>query len=238
MDNMMTLAGALAQGLAIGFIIVVGLAVLVIAILFVIDRRQTEDAVRRNYPVIGRFRHLFTELGEFFRQYFFAMDREELPFNRAQRDWIKHAASGKGNTVAFGSTRALGIPGTPIFTNAAFPPISDARPETDPMVIGAGCPHPYKAPSMINISGMSYGSLSAPALEALSRGAREADMWMNTGEGGLSPYHLKGGCDVVFQIGTAKYGVRDADGNLSDEKLAEIAAHPEVKMFEIKLAQG
>ena len=90
------------QILAALFVIAVGLLVLVFVILFIIDRLQTKDAVRRNYPVLGRFRHIFTELGEFFRQYFFAMDREELPFNRAQREWIGRSASGEGNTVAFG----------------------------------------------------------------------------------------------------------------------------------------
>jgi glutamate synthase domain-containing protein 2 len=85
---------------------------------------------------------------------------------------------------------------------------------------------------------MSFGALSRPAVQALSRGCKEAGIWMNTGEGGLSPYHLEGGCDIVFQIGTAKYGVRDKDGNLSDEKLREAAAHKTVRMFELKLAQG
>jgi glutamate synthase domain-containing protein 2 len=85
---------------------------------------------------------------------------------------------------------------------------------------------------------MSYGAISRPAVEALSRGAQKAGVWLNTGEGGLSPFHLSGGCDLVFQIGTAKYGVRDADGGLSDDKLREVAAHPQVRMFEIKLAQG
>ena len=85
---------------------------------------------------------------------------------------------------------------------------------------------------------MSYGALSKVAVEALSRGAAEAGCWLNTGEGGLSPYHLSGGCDVVFQIGTAKYGVRDQDGRLSRDKLAEVAANENVRMFEIKLAQG
>jgi glutamate synthase domain-containing protein 2 len=94
------------------------------------------------------------------------------------------------------------------------------------------------APSFFNISGMSYGAISRPAVEALSRGAKEAGVWLNTGEGGLSPFHLEGGCDIVFQIGTAKYGVRDCDGNLSDEKLSEVAAHEQVRMFEIKLSQG
>jgi len=85
---------------------------------------------------------------------------------------------------------------------------------------------------------MSYGAISKPAVLALSNGARMAGCWMNTGEGGLSPYHLEGGADIVFQIGTAKYGVRDAEGNLNDDKLREVAAHPQVKMFELKLSQG
>jgi len=238
MGEMFDWVGFLFQALAIGFVLVVGAFAAVALMMFIADRSQTEDAVRRNYPVIGRFRHIFTELGEFFRQYFFAMDREELPFNRAQRDWIGRATKGKDSTIAFGSTRPLGIPGTPIFTNAAFPPIDGQFCETRPVTIGAGCPQPYVATSIINISGMSYGALSRPAIEALSKGAKEAGIWMNTGEGGLSPYHLSGGADIVFQIGTAKYGVRDAEGNLSDAKLREVAAHNQVRMFEIKLAQG
>ena len=223
---------------AVLFIFAIGLAVLATLVMFVIDRTQTGDAVRRNYPVVGRFRHIFTELGEFFRQYFFAMDREELPFNRAQRDYVKRATTGKGNTIAFGSTRNLAVPGTPIFVNAPFPPLDEQAAKTEPMQIGPYCRTPYMAPSIFNISGMSFGALSKPAVKALSRGAKQAGIWYNTGEGGLSPYHLQGECDLVFQIGTAKYGVRDEDGNLSDEKLREIAAHDTVRMFEVKMAQG
>src|SRR5690606_23002255 len=106
------------------------------------------------------------------------------------------------------------------------------------ITIGPYCEHPYTPNSIFNISGMSFGALSAPAVRALSRGAAAAGSWLTTGEGGLAPYHLEGGCDVVMQIGTAKYGVRDADGNLSDAKLREVAAHPQVKMFELKLSQG
>ncbi|MEL6647284.1 MAG: FMN-binding glutamate synthase family protein, partial [Pseudomonadota bacterium] len=109
--------------MALAFAAAFGLIVLVAFVFFIVDRTQTGDAIRRNYPVIGRFRHLFSELGEFFRQYFFAMDREELPFNRAQRNWVAQASSGKGNTVAFGSTRNIAVPGTPIFVNAPFPPL-------------------------------------------------------------------------------------------------------------------
>lgn len=224
--------------LATLFLIVIGIAVLLVLILFFIDRTQTHDAIRRNYPVIGRFRHLFTELGEFFRQYFFAMDREELPFNRAQRDWIARAAEGKGNTIAFGSTRSLSVVGTAVFANAPFPPLDDQFASSEPLLIGPDCAQPFQAKSFFNLSGMSFGALSKPAVQTLSRGAKAAGIWMNTGEGGLSPYHLEGGCDLVFQIGTAKFGVRDEDGNLSDEKLRDVAAHDAVRMFEIKLAQG
>ncbi|MBV6635543.1 MAG: FMN-binding glutamate synthase family protein [Mameliella sp.] len=234
----MEYAMAALQYLALFFVFMIGVAVALIIVMYVIDKTQTGDAIRRNYPVIGRFRALFTELGEFFRQYFFAMDREEMPFNRAQRNWIYNASSSKGNTVAFGSTRNLNVPGTPIFMNAVFPPLDDQYASTEPMMIGPYCREPYLAPSIYNISGMSYGAISKPAVQALSRGAKQAGVWLNTGEGGLSPYHLEGGCDIVYQIGTAKFGVRDQDGNLSDAKLKEVAANPNVKMFEIKLSQG
>ena len=224
--------------LVLVFVGLIGLFALLVVVLFVIDRTQTGDAIRRNYPVIGRFRHLFSELGEFFRQYFFAMDREELPFNRAQREWVGRASEGRGNTIAFGSTRNLNVPGTPVFVNAPFPPLSDQYTKSEPLVIGAGARVPFLAPSFFNISGMSYGAISKPAVEALSRGAKKAGVWLNTGEGGLTPFHLEGGCDIVFQIGTAKYGVRDDAGNLSDGRLREVAAHDVVRMFEIKLAQG
>ena len=226
------------QVLALIFVLVLGIALFLAVLFFVIDKFQSGDAIRRNYPVIGRFRGLFTKLGEFFRQYFFAMDREEMPFNRAQRDWIAHAARGKGNTIAFGSTRSLNVPGTPIFVPAAFPPLDDQFAVTEPMQIGPHAAIPYMARSIFNISGMSFGAISRPAVEALSRGAAKAGVWLNTGEGGLSPFHLTGGCDIVYQIGTAKYGVRDEEGNLSDDKLREVSANPHVKMFELKLAQG
>lgn len=226
------------EGLAVALIVAVGIAIAIVAVLFVIDRTQTQDAIRRNYPVVGRFRYVFSALGEFFRQYFFAMDREELPFNRAQREWVKHAGDGGSSTVAFGSTRNLTVPGTPIFTNAAFPPLDNQFAATAPLVIGPDARAPYAAKSIFNLSGMSYGAISKPAVQALSRGCAGADVWMNTGEGGLSPYHLEGDCDIVFQMGTAKFGVRDGAGKLDDDKLRKIAQTPQVKMIEIKLAQG
>ncbi|MDT8405395.1 FMN-binding glutamate synthase family protein [Sulfuriflexus sp.] len=220
------------------FIFFVGLFVLLIVVVFIRDVSQSRDAIRRNYPVIGRFRYVFSTLGEFFRQYFFAMDREEMPFNRAEREWVYKTASGKDNTMAFGSTKNLTPPGTPLFVNTTFPTLDEHATQPPPIIIGPQCPHPYEAKSLINVSAMSYGALSKPAIRALSRGAKLAGCWLNTGEGGLAPYHLEGGCDLVFQIGTAKYGVRNAEGQLDDDRLREIASNPQVRMFEIKISQG
>lgn len=220
------------------FVFIIGLVVLLVIVVFILDVTQNKHAIRRNYPVIGRFRYIFETLGEFFRQYFFAMDREELPFNRAQRSWVYRAAKNISNTRGFGSTRDLRSPGTVMFVNCPFPTLDEDAVETKAITIGEYCANPYTTDSLINVSGMSYGSISKPAVLALSRGAYQAGCWMNTGEGGLSPWHLEGGADLVMQIGTAKYGVRDKAGTLDINKVKEIAALPQVKMFEIKLSQG
>lgn len=217
---------------------VIGVGLLALVVMYFIDKRQTKHTIRRNYPVIGRFRYFFEKQGEFFRQYFFAMDREEMPFNRAERSWVYKAAKDVDRTIAFGSTRNLEQSGTVMFLNCPFPTLAEDAVDPEEQVIGQGCRVPYATKSLFNISGMSYGAISKPAVLALSHGAKIAGCWMNTGEGGLSPYHLEGGADIVFQIGTAKYGVRDGDGMLDDDKLREIAAHDQVKMFEIKMSQG
>ncbi len=222
---------------AVLFISALGLGLLVIAIMFVIDITQTKNAVRRNFPVLGRFRGFFSKLGEFFRQYFFAQDREEMPFNRAERDWIYRVSEQGSETVPFGSTRRL-TPGSVIFANGMFPKLHDEFVLHVPKIIGENTPNPYQPASYFNISAMSFGALSAPAVRALSHGAAMGECWLNTGEGGLSPYHLEGGCDLVFQIGTAKFGVRNPDSSLNPDKLREVCAHKQVKMIEIKLAQG
>jgi glutamate synthase domain-containing protein 2 len=220
------------------FVFALGVGALVIVVLFVLDITQTKHAIRRNFPVVGRFRYGFEHMGEFFRQYFFALDREEMPFNRAERSWVYRAAKGVDNTVAFGSTRDLRPTGTAIFVNCPYPVLDEDVAEPREVTVGPYCRSPYTTRSIFNISGMSFGAISKPAVLALSNGAREAGIWMNTGEGGLSPYHLEGGADIVFQIGTAKYGVRDEQGELSDIKLKEVAVHDQVKMFELKLSQG
>ncbi|MEW4983530.1 MAG: FMN-binding glutamate synthase family protein [Cycloclasticus sp.] len=220
------------------FIFTVGSFILYSLVLYIKDSTQKESTILRNYPLIGRFRFLFEKMGEFFRQYFFAMDREELPFNRAQRNWVYRAAKNLDSTIAFGSTKDLRQPGAIIFVNCPFPKLDHENAALGPMMVGPYCEKPYSTSSVFNISGMSFGAISKPAVQALSHGAKKAGCWFNTGEGGLSPYHLEGDCDLVYQIGTAKYGVRDKHGNLSNDKLKQVAQHQQIKMFEIKLSQG
>ncbi len=220
------------------FIFVIGSVAALIVTIYLIDRFQTKSTLRRNYPVLARFRYIFEHMGEFFRQYFFAQDREEMPFNRAERTWAYRAAKNIDSTVAFGSTRDLHRPGTVYFVNCPFPTLTEDAVEPAVVTIGPYCKHPYKTKSLFNISGMSYGAISIPAVLALSKGAKMAGIWMNTGEGGLSPYHLEGGADIVFQIGTAKFGVRKKTGGFDAEKLKKVSTHKQVKMFEIKLSQG
>jgi glutamate synthase domain-containing protein 2 len=224
--------------LATSFVVAVGTFALLVVFLFIADVGQTKDAIRRNYPVIGRFRYLFIRLGEFFRQYFFALDREELPFNRAERDWIYRSSAGVDNTVAFGSTRSLNPVGTVIFVNCPFPTLEEHAQDVPEVTFGPYTKVPYSCSSIINISAMSFGALSAPAIRALSKGAAVAGCWLNTGEGGIAPYHLEGGCDIILQIGTAKYGVRTPDGQLDEARLREIASLPQIRMVELKLSQG
>ena len=161
-----------------------------------------------------------------------------MPFNRAERSWVYRAAKATDTTVPFGSTRDLRPTGTILFVNCPYPTLERDAAEPRVMTIGPDCAKPYASDSFFNISGMSYGAISTPAVQALSNGARRAGCWMNTGEGGLSPHHLEGGADLVFQIGTAKYGVRTPEGELSPELLRRVASHEQVRMFEIKLSQG
>ena len=230
----MDMMGILSYGIGtlIGFAVLAG-----VAFLFVSDITQKKHGVLRNYPVIGHLRYFFEQLGEYFRQYFFAGDRDELPFNRSTRGWVYRLAKNEGGVIGFGSTYDLHQAGALIFVNHPFPVLEEERLPTPALTLGEGyAKQPFEARSIVNISGMSFGAISAPAVRSLSRGAAVAGCWMDTGEGGLSPHHLEGGCDVIMQIGTAKYGVRDAQGNLNPDRLVELSKV--VKAFEIKLSQG
>lgn len=222
--------------------VAVALVMLVLAALgaaYVRDTTQKRHTILRNYPLVGHFRYFFEALGEYFRQYFFLGDRDERPFDRSTRSWVYRLAKNEGGIVGFGSTYDLHQSGALIFVNAPFAILEDERLPTPPLVIGEDyCARPFLARAVVNVSGMSYGAISTPAIRALSQGAAQAGCWVNTGEGGLAPAHLEGGCDVIVQIGTAKYGVREADGSLSERRLRELAALDAVRAFEIKLSQG
>ncbi len=215
------------------------LVLLALAALYVHDRRQVAHTILRNYPVIGYFRYFAETLGEYMRQYQYLPDWSERPFNRLERGWVYRSAKGVSNLRSFGSENVPAF----VFRNAAFPLLDEEMRPYPGKQIGltegpGACRQPYFAKTYFNISGMSYGALSPAAVSALSRGAAIAGIWMATGEGGLAPAHLEGGCDIVMQMGTAKYGVRNPDGTLSETRLREIAEHPQVRMFEVKLAQG
>jgi hypothetical protein len=190
--------------------------------LYVQDVTQEKHAVLRNFPLVGHLRYFFESLGEYFRQYFFLGDREDMPFDRATRSWVYRMAKNEGGIIGFGSTYPIHEPGALVFVNAPFPsstPSSRSRPRCLSAKAIAG-----------RLSSAVAGQYQRhelwrhfrPAVRALSRGAAAAGCWLDTGEGGLSPYHLEGGCDIIFQIGTAKYGVRDESGQLSDERLREL----------------
>jgi glutamate synthase domain-containing protein 2 len=219
-------------------IVAVCFIALVVAV-YVHDVRQSHHTILRNFPVIGHFRYFAETWGEYMRQYQYLPDWAERPFNRLERSWVYRSAKGVSNLVSFGSENVPSF----IVRKAACPMLDEEKRSYPGKLIGvASGPgasrEPYVAQSFFNISGMSYGALSQAAVTALSKGAKLAGVWMSTGEGGLSKFHLEGGGDIVMQIGTAKYGVRDANGALSDDRLREIAACPQVKMFEVKLSQG
>jgi glutamate synthase domain-containing protein 2 len=207
--------------------------------IYIHDKRQTQHTILRNYPIVGHIRYFAETWGEFMRQYQYLPDWSERPFNRLERSWVYRSAKGVSNLISFGSENNPNF----VFRNAAFPVLEEEKRAWPGKLIGiaagpGSCETPFVAKNFFNISGMSYGALSHAAVTALSRGAKLAGVWMSTGEGGLSKFHLDGGGDIVMQIGTAKYGVREQDGSLSESRVKEIAAYPQIKMFEVKLAQG
>ncbi len=202
------------------------LGIAAIAVIFILDITQTKQAIRRNYPVIGRLRYLFEHLGVFSASTFSPWTARSCPLTAPSARRVVRSAKNVDPTLAFGSTKPINQPGTILFLNSMFPKLDEEAnlEKHEPIVFGAGfAEEPYTTYSVFHISAMSYGALSAPAIKALSTGAKNAGILLNTGEGGLAPYHLEGGCDLVFQIGTAKYGVRNEHGELCDTKLRELA---------------
>lgn len=212
------------------------------------DLVQKNHALLRNFPVLGHARYLLEAVGPELRQYIVAANDEERPFTRDQRRWVYASAKKENNYFGFGTDNDVEhTAGYPVIKHRTF---GRAIPASAPMsghevevpcakVIGAARNRPgaFRARSVVNISAMSFGSLSGNAIEALNRGAALADCLHNTGEGGISPYHRHGG-ELIFQIGTAYFGCRDDEGRFDLARLKDLVAGAPVRALEIKLSQG
>ena len=201
------------------------------------DILQKKQAIRRNYPIIGRLRYVMETLRPAIQQYFVESDLNGRPFSRRKRSLVYQRAKKVKETVPFGTQIDVYEEGYEWMIHSAYPldkKTMDPHPKVK--VGGADCKQPYDL-SLYNISAMSYGSLSANAVMAMNNGAKMGGFAHNTGEGGVSPYHKQGG-DLIWQIGTGYFGARAADGNFDREKYKKTVAHESIKMVELKLSQG
>jgi len=214
------------------------------------DLVQRQHAILRNFPIIGHFRYLLEAIGPELRQYIVTDNDEERPFSRDQRRWVYASSKKENNYFGFGTDNEMELaPSYLIIKHSAFPlpTLFPGDPGFDPRfqipcakVVGAARKRPkaFRPSSVINVSGMSFGSLSGPAVEALNRGCQLGGCLQSTGEGGVSSYHLHGG-DLICQVGTGYFGCRDADGRFSMAQLEETVARvPSIRAVEIKLSQG
>ncbi|HVU05260.1 MAG TPA: FMN-binding glutamate synthase family protein [Polyangiaceae bacterium] len=201
-----------------------------------VDMTQKRQAVRRNFPIVGHGRYLLEMIRPEINQYFIESNTDGAPFNREVRSLVYQRAKGENDTLPFGTQRDLYEPGAEWLTHSICPkPFSEVPPR---LTIGEKtCKQPYSA-ALLNVSAMSFGALSKNAILALSRGAKAGGFAHNTGEGGISAYHLDGGADLVWQIGTGYFGCRAKDGGFDTAAFRERAAHPNVKMIEVKISQG
>ena len=202
------------------------------------DMYQSKRTIRRNFPLLGRMRYLLESIGPEMRQYFIETDLEGKPFNRLERSLVYQRSKHENDTRPFGTQLDLYEVGYQ-WINHSIKAIPFSKVDLHPRVkIGSSqCEKPYEA-SLYNISAMSYGSLSKNAILALNSGAKQGGFYHNTGEGGLSPYHLQHGADVVWNIGTGYFSCRDAEGNFCYENYEKRAQYEQVKMIEIKFSQG
>jgi len=199
------------------------------------DTRQKKHAIVRNYPVVGHLRYFFESIRPELRQYFFESDLDGKPFNRRQRSIIYQRAKDEKQTVAFGMQANPASPGYEWVAHSIYP-TSITEKDLRVWIGNYQCLQPYHA-SIYNIGAMSYGALSKTAIEALNQGAELGGFAHNTGEGGISNYHLQGG-DLIWQIGTGYFGCRDTEGRFSPMAFRKNALLPQVKMIELKLSQG
>ncbi len=225
------------------WLIVLALVVVVLIVLAVIDLVQTKHAIRRNYPLVGRLRYLLERVGPELRQYIVTSNDEERPFSRDQRRWVYSSAKRENPYFGFGTDNRMDGPEYPLIRHASFPYQPAVEHERAPIpvakVLGEwrNRPGAFRPASVINVSAMSFGSLSSAAVEALNRGVAIAGALHNTGEGGISRHHLHGG-ELIYQLGTGYFGARDANGDFDlDLLVAKVDQHP-VKAVEFKLSQG
>jgi len=200
------------------------------------DLRQTKSSVLRNYPVIGHFRFMLEKIRPEIRQYFLESDTEATPFSRSQRSLAYARAKGETDKRPFGTQRDVRGDGHEWLNHSLAPtelPSHDFR-----LTIGGpACKQPYEA-SVFNISAMSFGALSANAIQALNAGAKRGGFAHDTGEGSISAWHRLNGGDLVWEIGSGYFGCRDEHGRFSEDKFKANALEPQVKMIEVKLSQG
>ncbi len=200
------------------------------------DTYFSPHSLNRLYPVVAYLRYFLESYRVEIQQYFIANDTEERPFNREQRTLVYQRAKNIRDTIAFGTQRDLVEENYLSLWHSLAPKhISDDAKRVT--IGGPDCSKPYQA-SYLNISAMSFGSLSTRAIEALNLGAKKAGCYHNTGEGAASPYHLKHGGDIVWQLGTGLFGCRNEEGRFNSDSFTETAKLPQIKMIEIKLSQG
>lgn len=227
-------------------IFLVVLAVLLLIVVY--DLVQKRHAILRNFPIIGHVRYLLEAIGPELRQYIVTSNNEERPFSRDQRRWVYSSAKKQNNYFGFGTDERFELnPNYLIIKHNTLPPSDPIDPPHGDeaywlpcaKVLGShrGRTHAFRPDSVVNISGMSFGSLSSAAVEAMNRGAEIAGCLQNTGEGGISPYHRKGG-ELIWQIGTGYFGCRDSEGRFSMEHLLENIERSPVRAIEVKLSQG
>jgi glutamate synthase domain-containing protein 2 len=229
---------------------IVAVAVALLVAIAIYDLTQRQHAILRTFPIVGHFRYWLEAVGPELRQYIVTDNNEERPFSRDQRRWVYASAKGQNNYFGFGSDNEMELQASYlIIKHDTFPlePRHPGDPAFDPQyripcakVMGGarGRAGAFRPASIVNVAGMSFGSLSGPAVEALNRGSRIAGCLQSTGEGGVSSYHLKGG-DLIWQVGTAYFGCREPDGRFSLPRLKDMLARaPQIRAIEIKLSQG
>ncbi|MCM2349291.1 MAG: FMN-binding glutamate synthase family protein [Bacteriovoracaceae bacterium] len=200
------------------------------------DLSQKRHTIRRNFPVLGHFRYLFERIRPEINQYFIESNTDGVPFSREERSLVYQRSKRVTDTLPFGTQRDVYEVGHEYVVHSMAPTHYDPK-KLRTLVGGKDCLKPYEA-SIFNISAMSYGSLSQNAILALNGGAADGGFAHNTGEGGISPYHLENGGDLIWQIGTGYFGCRDHLGNFDPNLFAQKAQSEQVKMIEIKLSQG